>query len=236
MGDRKEFSIILTAWGENPAAFKENLESICRQMKSTDELIVVLNFYDNDPSITNALQVIIENEERVSRWIRVSQNSGVARAWNIGVNLSEGDSCLIVNGDCLLGENALGLFKQALANENIGVVGVGGVRDGKKKVDSPGLAEAVYGHCFLVRALVFKEVGLFDNEFSPLADELEFCHRVTSAGWGVQIISNVRWEHECTISNQVGRDIIYFGRVINRRVLDENNNKRKLSCLQIKKQ
>ncbi len=229
VGTRKEpakISIIITAWDEKISLFNKAIKSIGAQCQNDHEIIVVINRYEESPEKTEALLEAVIREPYVTRWCLVSQNSGVARAWNIGVNLSEGSLFLIMNGDCIVGKDALSALLQPFSDPKIGIVGAGGIRHGKR-TNLPGPCDNVHGFLFAVRKKVYDDIGPFDNHFSPLADEEEYCRHATENGWGVEIAEGAEYSHEYRISNQVNRNIQYMGRIVERAWLDRRNEERK---------
>ncbi|MBF0426522.1 MAG: glycosyltransferase [Magnetococcales bacterium] len=222
------FSFIVTGWGEKPSVLRKALSSVAEQLGDEGELIVILNQFEDDPQQTEKLLAVVQEVSGVTRWVRVSQNSGVARAWNIGYQLAEGGIFFIMNGDCILKKGAVAALLQGFADPRVGVVGVGGIRDGRK-VDTPGPCQGVHGFLFGVRRETHRQIGEFDATFSPLADEVEYCARARRGGWEVCIADGAGYEHTCTISEQTDRDIRYFGRLCKRRELDQANLAHKIA-------
>ncbi|MBF0177589.1 MAG: glycosyltransferase [Magnetococcales bacterium] len=222
------FSFIVTGWGEKPSLLRKALNSVADQLGTEGELIVVINQYEDDPGHTEKLVTVVENTVGVTRWCRISQNSGVARAWNVGYQLSEGDLFFIMNGDCVLKKGAVTALLKGFASPKVGIVGVGGIRDGRK-VDTPGPCQGVHGFLFGVRRKTHQKIGEFDIVFSPLADEVEYCVRASKAGWEIYIADGVGFNHTCTISEQTDRDIRHFGRLLDRAILDRANLAYKIS-------
>ncbi|MBF0154026.1 MAG: glycosyltransferase [Magnetococcales bacterium] len=222
------FSFIVTGWGEKPALFRRALNSVVEQLGGEGELIVVLNQLEEDPRHTEKLLAVLEDMAGVTRWCRVSQNSGVARAWNVGYQLAEGAIFFIMNGDCLLKKGAVAALLKSFDQPKVGIVGVGGIRDGRK-VDTPGPCQGVHGFLFGVRREAHRQIGEFDTAFSPLADEVEYCARAHKKGWEVHIADGAGFEHTCTISEQTDRDIRHFGRLLDRKTLDQANRDYKIA-------
>ncbi|MEO5333856.1 MAG: glycosyltransferase [Magnetococcus sp. YQC-5] len=216
------FSFIVTAWGEKTSLLRKALNSVGEQLGEDGELLVILNQFEEDPQHTIKLLEVIESIPSVTRWCRISQNSGVVRAWNVGYHLAEGSIVFVMNGDCILQKGAVAAMLETFANPKVGIVGVGGIRDGIKVVTS-GPCQAVYGFCFGVRRQTHEQIGGFDVAFSPLADEVEYCARANKAGWEVHIAHGAGFDHTCTISEQTDRDILYFGRLVDRNLLDKAN-------------
>lgn len=216
-------SIIITAWGEPASGMDKVLKGIALSSAIVHETVLVINNYDNDPKKTKEMTEFASRSPHLTRWAVLSQNIGVVRAWNVGVNMCEGDIVIVLNGDCVLGPDAVRKLVEPFSNPFIGVVGVGGLKEGKK-TSSAGLCESIHGYCFAVRRQAYNETGGFDNAFSPLADETEFCARAWEKGWGVYIAEGVDCKHEYNISEKPHEDIVYFGRKLERSELDKQNN------------
>ncbi len=220
-------SVIITAWGESTTELTAAARGVKLSEDSVLETVLVINNYDKDPRITKEIVDFASGNPDITRWVVCSHNIGVARAWNIGVNLCEGDIYIVLNGDCVLGAGAVEKLLVPFSNKLVGVVGVGGMRSGKK-VNTNGLCENVHGFCFALRRATYHDTGGFDNYFSPLADEIEFCARVWDKGWGVFIAEDVNFTHEYRISTKLDEDIIYLGRKLDRRKIDSRNSEYKL--------
>ncbi|MBF0194742.1 MAG: glycosyltransferase [Magnetococcales bacterium] len=221
-----KISIIITAWDEKVSMFKKAIRALGTESLPEYEIIAVINRYEDNPEKTQALLEVAKTEPAVSRWCEISQNAGVVRAWNIGVQLAEGDIYLIVNGDCIVKKGCLAAMFKPFSSPKTGIVGVGSVRN-KKRSDEPGPCDDVYGFLFALRREVYETAGPFDNGFSPLADEREYCLRAGTKGWIIEVADGAKYFHEYTISEQVDRDIRHMGRHINRKWLDKHNNDRK---------
>lgn len=215
-------SVIITAWGETPSELDRAIKGIELSADSVHETVLVINNYDADPARTRKIEEFARSNPEITRWALLSHNIGVARAWNLGAQMCEGEALIILNGDCVLGQGAVCALIEPFSNKFIGVVGVGGWREGVKTT-AKGLTEGVFGYCFAVRRRAYEDAGGFDNNFSPLADEAEFCARVWDRGWGVYIAEGVDCKHEYNISEKPHEDIIYFGNKLDRRELDRKN-------------
>jgi GT2 family glycosyltransferase len=53
------------------------------------------------------------------------------------------------------------------------------------EVENPTQVDYVVGAAILVRACIFRDIGLLDDDFFIYYEETEFCHRASDAGWGV---------------------------------------------------
>lgn len=135
------------------------------------------------------------------------KNLGVAKAWNMGINVCKGEYILFLNPDLKLTSGWLEkLISCAERHPKAGVVGakilnfdgtiyhagfVNGVVRGKGKKNAPdryGTEVAVHGIqgcCFLVKRSIIPKVGKFDERFFIYAEEDDYCLRVRKAGYKV---------------------------------------------------
>jgi GT2 family glycosyltransferase len=62
---------------------------------------------------------------------------------------------------------------------------VGLNQEDKGQFDSPKIVDFVTGCCMLVKAAAFQQIGLLDEDFFFYQEDVDFSHRVTSAGYQV---------------------------------------------------
>jgi O-antigen biosynthesis protein len=60
----------------------------------------------------------------------------------------------------------------------------------------------LYGGCLMVRKEVLDEVGYFDERFFMYAEDVDFCHRVTQAGWKLYYMSEAEIIHIAGAASQ----------------------------------
>lgn len=140
------------------------------------------------------------------RLVLNSKNIGVAKAWNQGIKMCDGEFIVFLNPDIKLTDLWLEKMVHYAQNyPNAGVLGakilnydgtifhaglLNGVRGNGKK-DRPDLFDSVdevhgiQGSCFMVRRSVLPTTGLFDEQFFVYGEEDDFCKRVRKAGYSV---------------------------------------------------
>lgn len=63
--------------------------------------------------------------------------------------------------------------------------------------------EFITGCAMLVRSQVFREIGLFDEDFEIYTEDLDFCLRAKDHGYGVWLVPGAVAEHKVSISTGV---------------------------------
>ena len=181
----------------------------------------------NDPAIGAALS----SHPRINKWAILSANSGVARAWNIGLNLVQAEIAVIVNADLRLNPDILGLMARALRTlPDAGVVGLGGQVVDPQSLEpvahfQPGAfdqvqrVDKVTGYCFALHMTRCLDAGIgFDPRLSPyFYEELDVMLKCRAAGLEVYALPHPPdWvSHEGGISTR-DRPILFFGRTVDR--------------------
>jgi GT2 family glycosyltransferase/SAM-dependent methyltransferase len=213
-------SIIVLAWrgGESPPVMAL-IRSVAATVTAPFEIVVVCNGQDH------ALVEQLRREPAVTRTAFLTQNSGVARGWNIGAHLALGEDLVFVNEDVVVGEGCIDALVSALRTDStLGLVGPRGARwefapDRARHVEyvsGGGLVpcDAVSGFLFGVRRLVLAGCGFFDDEFSPAGcEEVDLAQAARRRQWGVCALGGLRYEHEWGVSAwDRGREIAWLGR------------------------
>ena len=192
----KKVSIIIL--GFNKVEYtKKCIESIRKYTRQKYELILVDNGSNDDTekyfrSIPNA-KVIIN-----------PTNFGVARGWNQGMRIADGDYLLILNNDIIVGPNWLeNMVRLAESDPSIGLVGprsnyIAGpqiVRNVPYKVESEiqdfidtwqsehDLTASEFGFikgfCHLIPRRVFSKIGLYDERYGKgNFEDDDYCMRI----------------------------------------------------------
>ena len=194
------------------------------------EVIVVFN----DPDIGMAMR----GHPRIDKWAIISANAGVARAWNIGLNLAQGQIAFVLNADIRVQLDALRKLGQALAVlPHTAIAGVGGEiidPDSLTPVQAlpPGAfsrivaVDKITGYLFALHLGRLWDAGIsFDPRLSPyFFEELDLAGKCHRAGLGVIAVpvDPVLWSHEGGISLR-DQPVRLFGTLVDRaRVLAEN--------------
>lgn len=200
-------SIIVPAWrGGSSSPVAALIESVPASMHGSWELIVVCNGADR------TLVDYIRGSQTVTRAAFLSQNAGVARAWNIGAHLALGEFVVFANEDLVLGPQSTQKLVDALAGDHsIGVVGPRGslwtiTRSAARHmeyVSGPGLVDCdvVSGFLFGMRRDVLQRAGYFDDTLAPCSyEEVDIGLAVRAAGFRLCALSGLAFEHDWGVS------------------------------------
>lgn len=197
---------------------EETLADIKKNVSLDHEIIVVCN--GTDPE----LQEYIKNDKRIDRYCLNSVNVGVARAWNIGAQLAEGEVLCYLNDDVSIGPNSLEILtEQLLSNEENGEIGPAGsywkdCQHNSFPENSSNFitTDVVSGFCFLLRSSTFHKLGGFDIEYTPAGfEEIDLSYNIRKHGLKCIInpTVNIKHYHHHGVSAQKV-DIHYLGSVI----------------------
>lgn len=168
-----------------------------------DEFIVIVNPYDQETAKRIAEYIV--SEPKITRYALMSQNVGVATAWNLGMAMSTSDYIVVLNDDCRVGPTTYEKMIQEFSNPDVGIVGVewGG---------NPGDARpTAKGYLLSFSKELFLNIGGYSEKSSPLADEVEYGLRAWANGYETAIAKNCSWFHIHDISNNPQTTINYLG-------------------------
>lgn len=215
---------------KNPRYFYRSISSLPDLLDTIDhrserEIIVVCNGEEDKELVS-----FVKSDPRISKSALLSSNAGVARAWNIGRNMAEGDFLLFVNDDALFGQNVLPSFRDCYSSKtNLGVVGPRGSMWKNCKHEefakATGPVDVVSGYAFMVPTRLFDEVGGIDCYYTPAGcEEVDFCFKVAAAGYvnyvDTRIEITTEPAHGISARNE---EIKYFKNTINTRDLHLRN-------------
>jgi GT2 family glycosyltransferase len=203
------------------------VDSIVENVSIDHELIVVINNI-RDPELVH----FVETHSSISKYVLCSANAGVARAWNIGANIAEGQQLCFCNDDVEVGKGAVETLVSVLdSRESVGQVGpAGGLWEGVqsgKRVGTTEIEEAdeISGFLFVIKARVYEEVGGFDNEYTPAGfEEIDMSFKIRGKGYQCLVVPNVdvtHWGHHGISSTRTR--IEYLGKSIDTVELNERN-------------
>lgn len=185
----------------NPLATRRGLADLLddlEESKGADiEIIVVCNSQDDD------LVDLVATDSRIDKYCLNSDNVGVARGWNMGAMLAEGEYLCFINDDVALGSGGLaGLASAMKDNPSVGQAGPrGAMWPGLKPgpyvgEDKPELADAISGFCFITRRQVFDFTGGFDVSFTPAGcEEIDYSFAVRAAGYSCLVVPGLDIVH-----------------------------------------
>ncbi len=188
----------------------------------------------NDPAVGAELCT----HPRIDKWAILSANAGVARGWNIGINLIEADIAAILNADFRLDPKILDQLAQGFIDRpDAGIIGLGGQLIDPQTLETVGQyipgqfhaitpVDKVTGYCFLLHLERCHRAGInIDPRLSPyFFEELDLMVKCRKAGLGTYAmpVDPALFSHEGGISTR-DRPIALFGQVVDRaRVLARN--------------
>ena len=203
----------------------ETLADIKKSVQVSHEVVVVCN--SQDPELVD----FIKTSPDINKYCINSVNIGVARSWNTGAQLAEGEFLCYLNDDVSVGHESLERLLEHFHNPLVGEVGPEGsywrdcTHHSFPESNEPTVTDVVSGFCFLVRASVFHELGGFDIAYSPAGcEEIDFSYRIRQAGLQclVDPTVNIKHYHHHSVSSQK-MDIHYLGKTIDTEALHLRN-------------
>jgi glycosyltransferase involved in cell wall biosynthesis len=170
--------------------------------------------------VFNSLEMadLFKNHPRITYYAIMSHNFGVARAWNIGLDMSNAPVSFILNSDLHFEPEAIQKLEQALLTlPNAAIVGPeGGFIDFLKSEDierfikgmfsEPMPVDNVSGFFFAVKTNLFHDGILnFENKFTPCYyEEWDMGIQVKAKGLKGYIIPVTEYEHEFNTKSRTG--------------------------------
>lgn len=175
----------------------ECLDDIARNVKIPHEVIVVCN--GEDPE----LREFVCSHPAITRFCINSVNAGVARSWNIGAQLAEGQALCFLNDDVSVEPGGLETLVEMLHSApDVGQVGPVGARwkgaqhqafVGEDQVED---ADAIAGFCFIIRDDLFRRLGGFDVAYSPAGfEEIDMSYAIRRAGYRCVVVPHLPIHH-----------------------------------------
>jgi len=179
------------------STIEDVLADIDKNVSSSYEIIVICN------STEEKLVDFIKKNKSITKYVINSTNPGVARSWNIGAELSQGEYLCYVSDDVRIGKNSIEQLELALDNNpEVHEVGPRGdlYENGYHKefvgTDKPEYADVVSGFLFMVRSSVYWTVGGFDVFYTPAGcEEIDFSFSIRKNGGKCLILPNLDITH-----------------------------------------
>ena len=179
------------------STIEDVLSDITRNVTTAYEIIVICN------STEDELVNFIKNNKAITKYVLNSINPGVARSWNMGAEMSQGEYLCYVNDDVRIGKNAIEQLEEALdKNLEIDEVGPRGdlYEEGESKVfvgtQKPEYADVISGYLFMVRSSTYFQVGGFDTFYTPAGyEEVDFSFAIRKLGKKCLVIPNLDITH-----------------------------------------
>lgn len=145
------------------------------------------------------------------RLIQLEKHAGASAARNAGAFSSKGDVLFFIDADCLLKDDTLLIIRNHLSAQPADVV-IGGTytsvpRDPgffnqfqsafinyfeTKNSSSP---DYLATHALVINAETFRKFGGFKENFLPILEDVEFCHRLRRAGYRLIMDPDLQVRH-----------------------------------------
>ena len=180
------------------------------------EVIVIFN----NEQVANE----IKHHPRIDHYAVMKENVGVARAWNLGLDICRTDYAFILNADLKVGSNTIEQLHQGLKTlPEVAMVGTQGsyfnfdfLKDyfylDKGKFSNIMEVDAVSGFLFGVKTKYFKDKKLrFEDEYTPCYfEEWDIGLQIKAAHLKSYIIPCTDYEHQWSGSIKAYRQIRYY--------------------------
>lgn len=178
-------------------------------------------------AIFNGAQVgeELKQHPRITRHAIMKQNVGVARGWNVGLDMAEANTVFIVNADAHIENEAVTAIEQGLLNlpgaacvgPQGSFVNFGLCRDycyfDKGSFAEPLEVDAVSGFFFAVNRRLFAEHGIsFENDFTPCYfEEWDLGLQLKRVGLRSYVVPTTAYDHHWSGTIRALRSIPYMG-------------------------
>lgn len=204
----------------------ELLQDLSQNVELPSETIVVCNGPDSE------LRQFVQADSRIHKYCINSANVGVARAWNMGAQLAEGEALCFVNDDVEIGKGAVeALYETLMSTPGVGQVGPRGARwragahqawVGEHAIEE---ADAISGFMFMIRTDLFREIGGFDVAYTPAGlEEIDMSYEIRRRGRKCLVVPGLAIHHHHHHGVSAYRtDISYLGKTIDTQSLHERN-------------
>ena len=211
-------SFVIPVLDYSPAS-EYNIVTLLNDLESIDgEVIVVFN--------GAAIGEELKWHPRITRHAIMKQNVGVARGWNVGIDMAEGKSAFIVNADAHISSDAVVAIEQGLHTLPDAVcVGPQGAFFNfslctdycyfdKGSFNQAMAVDAVSGFFFAVNRCLFSENGLhFEPAYTPCYfEEWDMALQAKRAGLKCYIVPTEAYDHHWSGTISALRTIPYLGR------------------------
>lgn len=168
----------------------------------------------------------LKDHPRITRHAIMKQNIGVARGWNVGLDMAESETVFILNADVHVSAEAIAAVENGLKNlPSAACVGPQGAfvefalgRDycyfDKGSFGQPLEVDAVSGFFFAVNRRLFAENGLqFENGFTPCYfEEWDIGLQIKMAGLKNYIVPTAAYDHHWSGTIRALHSIPYMGK------------------------
>ena len=167
------------------------------------EVIVV-----DDNSTDNSIAVI---EDFPCRLVRLGKHAGASGARNAGAAQAGGELLFFTDADCLVEENTLSITVESFQTNGSNVI-LGGTYSPEpydrgffnrfqaifvnhSETRRAGAVDYIAGHGMAIDAGTYRQSGGFAETFLPVAEDVEFSHRLRDAGMRLIIDPRIQVRH-----------------------------------------
>lgn len=211
-------SFVIPVLDYSPAS-EYNILTLLEDLKEiTGDVIVIFN--------GSSVGEELKHHPRITRHAIMKQNIGVARGWNIGLDMAESETVFILNADAHIGPEAVAAVENGLKTLPMAAcVGPQGAffdfhlcRDycyfDKGSFEQPLEVDAVSGFFFAVSRKLFSENGLqFENGFTPCYfEEWDIGLQIKMNGLKNYIVPTTDYDHHWSGTIRALHTIPYMGR------------------------
>lgn len=219
-----KFSIILLTFKRDDILQEQfdHLSGIYNQKKNDCEVILI----DNNADGKNRSHYL--DRFKNSQYKQLNKNKGVAGGRNEGILIAKGDILLFLDDDALIyPENCLELIENNFLKESkVKIQAFKSINFNTKKMDrvefphpdkkkNPNIPFKTYrfiGVAHAIRADLFNDIGLYQNDFFFMAEEWDLSYACINAGFEILYFPTVWVYHKKHIA----------GRLINLKVLEKS--------------
>ncbi|MES2307948.1 MAG: glycosyltransferase [Verrucomicrobiota bacterium] len=215
---RPQRSFVIPVLDQSPAS-PYNISTLLHDLESIDgNVIVVFN--------SEKMAATFAKHPRVNLAVTLSQNVGVARAWNIGVHLSETPTVFILNADLHLRPKSIPVIERTLQRiEKAAVAGPqGSFFNFHASIDyqyfdqgalpRPLQVDAISGFFFAIKREHFVTNTLrFEDDYSPCYfEEWDLGLQCREKGLECWIAPTTDYDHEWSGTIKANKNVPYFDR------------------------
>ncbi|MDD2898961.1 MAG: glycosyltransferase [Desulfuromonadaceae bacterium] len=209
-------SFVIPVLDMSPAS-EYNILTLLDDLKCIEgDVIVIFNGQD--------IAEQVKNHPRITRYAVMKHNIGVARAWNLGLEIAATPTVFILNADLHVEKAAIDALEQALISlPNAACVGPQGsffefalARDyvyfDKGTFNKPLVVDAVSGFFFAIKLQHFNDkIIRFENGFTPCYfEEWDIGLQIKQAGLKNYIVPVTEYEHHWSGTIRALREIEYY--------------------------
>ncbi len=198
-------------------ASQYNIKTLLDDLEKIEgEVIIVFN--------SEEVAAELKDDPRIDYYAIMKKNVGVARAWNIGLNISRTPIVFFINSDVhIKKETIMDIEKALISFPDAAMVGTQGsffnfeylkdlVYFGKNEFSNIQEVDAVSGFLFGIRKKYFDRFNLqFENDYTPCYfEEWDIGLQIKKAGLKSYIIPSFNYDHEWSGSIRSMEKISYY--------------------------